>query len=84
MKESAVYQEILQEGEQRGLLKGKQEGEQLGLLKGKQEGEQLGLLKGKLEVAQKLLERGLSLAEVISLTGLSAEVLKNASVPQDS
>ena len=26
MKESAVYQEILQEGEQRGLLKGKLEG----------------------------------------------------------
>ena len=53
------YQEILQEGEQRGLLKG----------------EQLGRLKSKLEVAQKLLERGLSLAEVISLTGLSAEAL---------
>ena len=28
MKESAFYQEILQEGEQRGLLKGKQQGEQ--------------------------------------------------------
>ena len=68
MKESAVYQEILQEGEQRGLLKGKREVEQLGLLKGK--------LEGKLEVAQKLLERGLSLAQVISLTGLSAETLQ--------
>jgi len=67
MKESAFYQEILQEGEQRGLLKGKLEGEQQGLLKGK--------LEGKLEVAQRLLEKGLSLAEVISLTGLSAEDL---------
>jgi predicted transposase/invertase (TIGR01784 family) len=56
MKESAIYQEILQEGEQRGLLKGKRE--------------------GKLEVAQKLLERGLPISEVISITGLSAEDLK--------
>jgi predicted transposase/invertase (TIGR01784 family) len=56
MKESAVYQEILQEGEQRGLLKG----EQLGLLKG----EQLGLLKGKLETIPLLKKLGLSIAEI--------------------
>ncbi|MEB3174600.1 MAG: Rpn family recombination-promoting nuclease/putative transposase [Cyanobacteriota bacterium] len=64
MKESTIYQEILQEGEQRGLLKG----EQRGLLQGKRE--------GKLEVAQRLLERGLPVSEVISITGLSAEDLK--------
>ena len=67
MKESAVYQEILQEGEQRGLFKG----------------EQQGFLKGKLEVAQKLLERGLSVAEVMGLTGLSADAFKAISDPQD-
>jgi len=48
MKESAVYQEILQEGEQRGLLKG----------------EQLGLLKGKLETIPLLTKLGLSIAEI--------------------
>ncbi|MBJ7900579.1 MAG: Rpn family recombination-promoting nuclease/putative transposase [Cyanobacteria bacterium RI_101] len=57
MKESAIYQEILQEGEQRGLLQGKRE--------------------GKLEVAQRLLERGLPISEVISITGLSAGDLKH-------
>lgn len=72
MKESAIYQEILQEGEQRGLFKGEQQGFQ----KGK--------LEGKLEVANKLLERGLSVAEVISLTGLSANDLDNLSFPCDS
>lgn len=72
MKESAFYQEILLEGEQ------------LGLLKGKREGEQLGLLKGKLEVAQRLLERGLGMAEAIALTGLTEEDLKMLSIPQDS
>jgi predicted transposase/invertase (TIGR01784 family) len=76
MKESAFYQEILQEGEQRGLLKG----EQQGLLKG----EQQGLLKGKIEVAQKLLERGLALSEVIILTGLSADELQNNALLHES
>ncbi|MEB3161296.1 MAG: Rpn family recombination-promoting nuclease/putative transposase [Synechocystis sp.] len=71
MKESAFYQEILQEGEQRGLLKGKQEGEQQGLLK------------GKLEVAQRLLERGLGTTEVINLTGLTVDDLQTLSFLQD-
>ena len=48
MKESAVYQEILQEGEQRGLLKG----------------EQMGLLKGKLETIPLLTKLGLTIAEI--------------------
>jgi predicted transposase/invertase (TIGR01784 family) len=48
MKESAVYQEILQEGEQRGLLKG----------------EQIGLLKGKLETIPLLTKLGLTIAEI--------------------
>ena len=55
MKESAVYQEILQEGMAKG--------------------EQLGLKKGKVEIAQQLLNRGMALEEVISLTGLSEQEL---------
>ncbi|MEB3174102.1 MAG: hypothetical protein VKN60_02780, partial [Cyanobacteriota bacterium] len=73
MKESTIYQEILQEGEQRGLLKG----EQRGLLQGKQEGKLEGKREGKLEVAQRLLGRGLPVSEVISITELSAEDLKH-------
>ena len=64
MKESAVYQEILQEGMTKG--------EQLGLKKG----EQLGLKKGKIEIAQQLLNRGMTLEEVINLTGLSEQELQ--------
>ena len=55
MKESAVYQEILQEGMAKG--------------------EQLGLKKGKVEIAQQLLNRGMALEEVVSLTGLSEQEL---------
>ena len=64
MKDSAVYQEILQEGITKG--------EQLGLKKG----EQLGLKKGKIEIAQQLLNRGMTLEEVINLTGLSEQELQ--------
>jgi predicted transposase/invertase (TIGR01784 family) len=56
MKESAVYQEILQEGEQQGILKG----ERRGFLKG----EQIGLLKGKLETIPLLIKLGLTIAEI--------------------
>jgi predicted transposase/invertase (TIGR01784 family) len=71
MKESAVYQEILQEGMAKGEQLGLKKGEQLGLKKG----EQLGLKKGKVEIAQQLLNRGMALEEVVSLTGLSEQEL---------
>jgi predicted transposase/invertase (TIGR01784 family) len=79
MKESAVYQEILQEGMAKGEQLGLKKGEQLGLKKGEQlglkKGEQLGLKKGKVEIAQQLLNRGMALEEVVSLTGLSEQEL---------
>jgi len=68
MKESAVYQEILQEGRQEGLQKGRQEGRQEGLQKGRQEGlqkgRQEGLLEGKLKTIPLLKKLGLSIAEI--------------------
>ena len=48
MKESAVYQEILQEGRQEGLQKGRQEG----------------LLEGKLKTIPLLTKLGLTIAEI--------------------
>jgi predicted transposase/invertase (TIGR01784 family) len=72
MKDSAVYQEILQEGITKGEQLGLKKGEQLGLKKG----EQLGLKKGKIEIAQQLLNRGMTLEEVINLTGLSEQELQ--------
>ena len=48
MKESAVYQEILQEGRQEGLQEGRQEG----------------LLEGKLKTIPLLTKLGLTIAEI--------------------
>jgi len=68
MKESAFYQDILQEGRQ----KGRQEGRQEGRLEGRLEGER----EGKLKVGQQLLELGMSLAQVAQVTGLSEQELQ--------
>ena len=62
MKESAVYQEILQEGRQEG----------------RQEGLQEGLQRGKLEIARRLLQLGMSLAQVVQVTGLSEQELQQS------
>ena len=54
MKESAVYQEILQEGRQEGIQE------------------------GKLEVARRLLQLGMSLAQVAQVTGFSEQELQQS------
>ncbi|MBE9204450.1 Rpn family recombination-promoting nuclease/putative transposase [Synechocystis salina LEGE 06099] len=72
MKESAVYQEILQEGEQRGLLKG----EQQGLLKGK--------IEGKLETIPLLRKLGLTTAEIAKELNIDIALVNQFAVNQDN
>jgi predicted transposase/invertase (TIGR01784 family) len=64
MKESAFYQEILQEGR----LEGRLEGERKGRLEGERE--------GKLKVGQQLLQLGMSLSQVAQVTGFSEQELQ--------
>ena len=70
MKESVIYQDILEEGKREGLRKGKQEGLQEGLRAGKQVGKQEGSLAAKRQIAQNMLRSGLATAMVVELTGL--------------
>lgn len=58
MRESVIYQEILQEGR----LEGRLEGQRLG----EQRGEQRGITK----VAMNLLQSGMTIEQVVKLTGL--------------
>jgi predicted transposase/invertase (TIGR01784 family) len=62
MKESAFYQDILQEGRLEGKLEGRLEGK----------------LEGKLEVAQQLLQLGMSLSQVAQVTGFSEQELQQS------
>jgi len=61
MRESVIYQEILQEG----LDEGREQGIQQGI--------QEGIEREKREVALKLLQEGMSIEKVASITGLSVE-----------
>ncbi len=64
LKKTKIYQEALQEGEE----KGRQEGEE----KGKQEGRQ----EGKQEIALNLLRVGMDIIQVAKVTGLSTEQIQ--------
>lgn len=57
MRESVIYQEILQEGEARGEARGKAEGK----------------VEGKAEVAMNLLAFGMPIAQIAEVTGLTLE-----------
>jgi len=59
MKESVIYQEILQEGEEHGFKKG----EERGLKKGEQ--------KEKMAIARRMLQKGLNEELISQVTGLS-------------
>jgi len=64
MRESVIYQEILKEGE----IKGEIKGENRGIQKGK--------LEGKIEVALNLLNKNMTIEQVVELTGLSSELIE--------
>ncbi|MGL9724250.1 Rpn family recombination-promoting nuclease/putative transposase [Sodalis sp. (in: enterobacteria)] len=68
-----IAEQLRQEGEQRGILKGRQEGIQLGEQKGRQEGEKLASLK----IAQHMLDSGLTRTAVKQFTGLSDHELND-------
>ena len=57
------------EGREEGLAKGKAEGLEEGLAKGREEGE----AKAKLAMAKSMLEKGIDIETIVSITGLTAE-----------
>ena len=64
MQESAIYQEIYHAGELKGELKGKQEGK----LEGR--------LETQIEIALNLWKKGLTIPEIVEITGLSLNLLE--------
>ncbi|MCW6038638.1 hypothetical protein K4A83_20520, partial [Spirulina subsalsa FACHB-351] len=69
MRESVIYQKILEEGLQQGKMEGLQQGKMEGLQQGKMEG----LQQGKEEVAVNLLQNGMTVELVAQLTQLPFE-----------
>ncbi|MDP3929003.1 MAG: Rpn family recombination-promoting nuclease/putative transposase [Bacteroidota bacterium] len=61
----------IEEGKLKGIEEGKLKGIEEGKLKGIEEGKLKGIEEGKIETARKAKEMGLSIADIILLTGLS-------------
>jgi predicted transposase/invertase (TIGR01784 family) len=71
MRESVIYQDILEEGEEKGLQKGRREGEEKGLQKGLQAGKE----EKARQIALKMLSAGFSIPEIARFTDLSPDAI---------
>jgi predicted transposase/invertase (TIGR01784 family) len=67
-----IAEQLILQGEQKGLLQGRQEGEQ----KGRQEGEQKGRQDALKEMALNLLQSGVDKATIMKATGFSSRELE--------
>lgn len=65
MRESVIFQEILQEGEARGEARGE--------AKGKAQGEAIGRAQTQLEIARGMLQEGIDIATIARITQLTPE-----------
>jgi len=68
MRESVIYQDILEEGREEGEEKGRREGEEKGLQKGKEE-------KAR-QIAMKMLSAGFPVPEIARFTDLSPDAIE--------
>ncbi|GCA75574.1 hypothetical protein MiTe_02410 [Microcystis aeruginosa NIES-2520] len=68
MRESVIYQDILEEG--------REEGEEKGLQKGRQEGLQEGKEEKARQIALKMLSAGFSIPEIAQFTDLSPDAIE--------
>ncbi len=75
----------MEDSEKKGFFKGKEEGVKIGLEKGREQGEKIGIEKGRLEGekkaglenARKMKLKGFSVEDIIDVTGLSPDEIKN-------
>ena len=72
MRESVIYQDILEEGEEKGLQKGRREGEEKGLQKGLQAGKE----EKARQIALKMLSAGFPIPEIAQFTDLSPDAIE--------
>jgi predicted transposase/invertase (TIGR01784 family) len=74
-----IAEQLIQQGEKKGIQKGILQGEQKGLLQGRQEGRQEGaeqLLQAKNEMARNLLLSGVDKEVIMKATGFSSRELE--------
>lgn len=74
------FQKGFREGKIKGLIEGREagikEGREKGIAEGIEEGIQKGIYKEKIKIAKKLLKNGLSISEIVEITGLKEDKIK--------
>ena len=70
-----LEQKGIEKGIERGILVGEQRGLEKGLVKGRLEGRSEGERQAKLHIARTMLDNGLDVATVITMTGLTHDDL---------
>ena len=81
----AGREEGLKEGHKKGHKEGKEEGLKEGHKKGRAEGREEGAKQKSLDIAQRMLEKGIDIATISELTGLTVEevsMLRDRSEPK--
>lgn len=85
-KQTRLGQELLAEGEELGLAKGRQQGEELGFAKSRQFiriiGSEFGTLEGRIEFVPVLLEFGFTFEEVADLLKVETEQVRQLAEPE--
>ncbi|MFM6057407.1 MAG: Rpn family recombination-promoting nuclease/putative transposase, partial [Microcystis aeruginosa] len=84
MRESVIYQDILEEGREEGEEKGLQKGLQKGRQEGRQEGLQAGKEEKARQIALKMLSAGFSIPEIARFTDLSPDAIEELQRQQDN
>ena len=74
---STLARELYEDGREEGLQQGLEQGLRQGREQGLQEGREQGREEELIQVAMKLMKKGIPLDEVVEITGLSVERLKD-------
>ena len=78
--ENSLKSQFKKEGMEWGMKRGMKEGMKEGMKAGMKEGMKEGIIKGErqknLENAKKMLEKGISVDDIVDITGLSVEEIK--------
>ena len=74
--ERKIYNSRMYEAEQKGLQKGLQKGIEKGIEKGLQEGMKKGSINKSMEIAKKMLEKNMSIEEIMEITSLSQQEIE--------
>jgi predicted transposase/invertase (TIGR01784 family) len=80
MRESVIYQDILEEGREEGEEKGRQKGRQEGLQEGLQEGKE----EKARQIAIKMLSAGFPIPEIARFTDLSPNAIEELQKRDDN